>query len=442
MTTINGLEKIALNNQIVRMRKDVKRARLWLINSLTHRVKKLKGSKTSDLEKNQLKAEKLRNKICLLKQICIDEVSKFALCNKNDSPGLSSSESELDLSQKLMLQLANHRLVQQQVQVFRQTYSGPMDRLILLVRALGLQYQKKKTKKLVDCASSQNNHEEVKVASVTPKTRKKKIIPVPEGESASTSECKLNYLCTTDAPSPANFGTLEEIKSNQDVLSLPVEVPNNLMDPLKPSSGFQHNSNFTLTVNNNEHEDLLKNDETRGNANSDLVKRSQIKKILAQKVPWPKFSAPPVNKKIGTMIIKQLNLENEAEAISFDETCIAHDATQNTNRTPRDSFFLGGVDVSSDDEATKNSSILHRIKNEEGTNLEVKDSGDKKWSQQSRSNSRHKLSNRKTQTKPTVTSSAQSTEVLHPSWQAKRKEKQLQIKIGVGQGKKIRFDDN
>lgn len=33
------------------------------------------------------------------------------------------------------------------------------------------------------------------------------------------------------------------------------------------------------------------------------------------------------------------------------------------------------------------------------------------------------------------------SEVLHPSWQAKRKEKELHISVSGCQGKKIRFDD-
>ncbi|XP_057376221.1 serum response factor-binding protein 1-like [Daphnia carinata] len=394
MTTINGMEKLAVNNQIVRMRKDVKRARLWLINRLTQRVKKLKGNKANELEKNQLKAEKLRKKICIIKGICIDEVSKFALCNKNDSSSLLLSESELGLSQKLMLQLANHRLVQQQVQVFRQTYTGPMDRLILLVRSLGLQYQKKKVKKSVDCDSRKNYQEEGKIVCDTQKRScgSKKIISETEIESTSTSGCMLNSLCRVNS----------------------------------------------VAVTNNKHKDLLKKDEACSTGNSN-VKKSQSEKTLAQKVPWPKFSVPPVNKKIGTMIIKQVNLENEADAISLDETSEEQNSRQNINRTPRprDSFFLGGVDSSSDDEVIKDNSNLQRVN--KITNSKVKESEDEKCSQASRS--RHKLSNRKPYTKPAITS-VPITEILHPSWQAKRKEKELQIKIGVCHGKKIRFDDN
>ncbi len=36
---------------------------------------------------------------------------------------------------------------------------------------------------------------------------------------------------------------------------------------------------------------------------------------------------------------------------------------------------------------------------------------------------------------------ASVSEVLHPSWQAKRKEKELHISVSGCQGKKIRFDD-
>ena len=66
------------------MRKDVKRARLWLINNLNQRVKKLGGKKGNEkeVEKNKRKVEKLRSEIQFLKHIDLDEVSKFALCKR------------------------------------------------------------------------------------------------------------------------------------------------------------------------------------------------------------------------------------------------------------------------------------------------------------------------------------------------------------------------
>ena len=146
------------------MRKDVKRARLWLINDLNHRVKKLNKAtaKERDIEKNQCKAEKLRGEIQILKHIDVDEVSKFALCNKQESPNQVIDGNGLDIAQKVILHLANHKFVQEQVKMFREIYAVPIDRLIILIRSLGLQYQKKKKKSLLNISVEENQPKEIK----------------------------------------------------------------------------------------------------------------------------------------------------------------------------------------------------------------------------------------------------------------------------------------
>lgn len=341
------------------MRKDVKRARLWLINSLTHRLKKLKGIKTNELEKNQRKAEKLRNEIYLLKQICIDEVSKFAICSKQELPNLSLNDSELDLSQKLMLQLANHKLVQQQVQVFRQIYTGPMDRLILLVRSLGLQYQKKKAKKLVAGACSGKTKAEIKMTGDPSKTSsgsgRKITDSVLELEENLALENEQKLLLIMDAHLSSNLGTQDEIKcNNSDLLSL-IKVNYNLVDKMKPPPNVPHPEGNCVKEFNRA-ANLQEQSETFSAA-SDVEKQPSSKVNFVQKTPWPKLPAPPVNKKFGTMIVKQLHLDSEAEAISLCETSLCLDTVQKINQQPRDSFFLGGVDLSSDDESIKKDSI-------------------------------------------------------------------------------------
>ena len=66
------------------MRKDVKRARLWLINNLNNKIKLLKKKKGSEkeLEKNLAKIKKNQDEMQLLKKLDVDEISKFALCNQ------------------------------------------------------------------------------------------------------------------------------------------------------------------------------------------------------------------------------------------------------------------------------------------------------------------------------------------------------------------------
>ena len=83
----------------------------------------------------------------ILKHIDVDEVSKFALCSKLVPSEVVRELEKLEADQRAMLRLAYHKLVQTRVTTFRTDHPVPIDQLILLIRALGLKYQKKKLAK-------------------------------------------------------------------------------------------------------------------------------------------------------------------------------------------------------------------------------------------------------------------------------------------------------
>ncbi|CAN8220557.1 unnamed protein product [Coccothraustes coccothraustes] len=70
-----------LNNEVVKMRKDVKKARVLTIRRLTRHIRKLKSKKGSeDLKlKNQKRVERLIEEIHAMKEIKPDEVTRLAL---------------------------------------------------------------------------------------------------------------------------------------------------------------------------------------------------------------------------------------------------------------------------------------------------------------------------------------------------------------------------
>merc|ERR1712071_199216 len=133
-----GVDKLTLNNYIVSMRKDVKRARLWLINQLNQRVKRLGGKNAQNdvhRAKNTRKLERQREDLM---------VSKNSLCHLLETENLENRLEKLDSDQRAMLKLATHKLVQNHVVKFREAHPIAIDKLILLIRSLGLKYQKKK----------------------------------------------------------------------------------------------------------------------------------------------------------------------------------------------------------------------------------------------------------------------------------------------------------
>ena len=115
------------------------------INNLNNKIKLLKKKKGSEkeLEKNLARIKKNQDEMQLLKKLKVDEISKFALCNQQevvDSKYLLTLEPQ----ERVLLRIANHKFVQLHIKNFLANYSVSKDRLILLIRSLGLQYQKKK----------------------------------------------------------------------------------------------------------------------------------------------------------------------------------------------------------------------------------------------------------------------------------------------------------
>jgi hypothetical protein len=345
------------------MRKDVKRARLWLINNLNHRVKKLNKAKTNEreVEKNQSKILKLRSEIQLLKHIDIDEVSKFALCNKQEPLKQLTNENEVDAAQKVMLQLANHKFVQEQVQKFRQIYAVPVDRLILLIRSLGLQYQKKKMKSMLATTVEQNPHKELENKKVLGQKKKVserlKIVHSPEVEKSSIAECQYHYSAEDDSKLMSN--PVIQVKSENDMDNSSSSAETSV---LAERTGHGHSSQPSASsgqclIDAHHSLDTLQSGKIC-TTNPSVKKQINRKENLHQKIPWPKLSAPQINKTTGTMIIKQLNLDNEADIISVEESHKMPEKSCDTSEPPRDSFFVGGVDLPlEENDEMKNGSI-------------------------------------------------------------------------------------
>lgn len=335
------------------MRKDVKRARLWLINNLSQRVKKLNERKGTEIEieKNLRKSERFRREIQQLKDVDVDEVSKFALCNNRE---LTTNNNLLELDQQVLLRLANHQIIKNQVAKFRQNYAIPVDRLILLVRSLGLQYQKKKKKKMdmaaedaINCAEDFTTDNSIgKKLSTQPdislkQSLKTKVIGEEQIEFSSKPngnlKSKKSNIATNKAPNTTKKSNSLSMNSKSEEICEDLSMcDQDILSSTVKSSIYCGNEN---------------NDETVSENTSVHVSQTQFlvnKDGAHRKTQWQKLLCPQINKKVGSMEIKQIRLDHcEAETIVPEQSPKIDDFSKNILDLPRDSFFLGGIDIPS-----------------------------------------------------------------------------------------------
>lgn len=116
--------KIEVNDEIVRMRKLVRQARVCVIHKLTREAKTLrtKNGTEKQQEKNKKKADKLINEIYFLKKIKDDRITKFGITNtKSLQEILQSKKSKA--STRIMAKVVDYKSLKNAIIQFRNTYS-------------------------------------------------------------------------------------------------------------------------------------------------------------------------------------------------------------------------------------------------------------------------------------------------------------------------------
>ncbi|KAL2725427.1 serum response factor-binding protein 1 isoform X1 [Vespula squamosa] len=116
--------KIEVNDEIVRMRKLVRQARVCVIHKLTREAKTLrtKNGTEKQQEKNKKKADKLINEIYFLKKIKDDRITKFGITNtKSLQEILQNKKSKA--STRIMAKVVDYKSLKNAIIQFRNTYS-------------------------------------------------------------------------------------------------------------------------------------------------------------------------------------------------------------------------------------------------------------------------------------------------------------------------------
>ncbi|RZF45189.1 hypothetical protein LSTR_LSTR009960 [Laodelphax striatellus] len=140
MTT--ELNKFTLNNEIVLMRHDVRKARVCLAHKLTRTIQSLRKGKGSKepTEKDLLKADKLLEEIRTLKKLKVDNITKTLLVYVDD-PGKVLSDIRKSLEDRVMAKMFTIKSMGTSISKFRRKYPNWLEEVPALLKTM-----KKKSK--------------------------------------------------------------------------------------------------------------------------------------------------------------------------------------------------------------------------------------------------------------------------------------------------------
>jgi len=127
------------------MRHIVRKSKVHTINKLSREAKKLKLKKGSEeqIVKNKKKAERFVNELLVIKKLNDDAVSKYAL--QNEIPlATILNDVNTTLETRALARLAGHKFILEAVQSFRNKYSDWKLCITELLNELGTKYRGKK----------------------------------------------------------------------------------------------------------------------------------------------------------------------------------------------------------------------------------------------------------------------------------------------------------
>ncbi|XP_043835196.1 serum response factor-binding protein 1 isoform X2 [Dromiciops gliroides] len=421
---------INLNNEVVKMRKEVKRTRVLVIRRLTRHLAKLKSKKGTEdiLSKNQRRIQRLLEEIHAMKDIKPDEVTKSALdddinfekiCKKPDSTA----------TERAIARLATYPLLKKKIDALKAAIKAFKDARQTITEV----------KSLKDSSEENHNEETGAEQSSTDNVNKFK-------HQESTVKKEENIKMLSKKPT-----TLEK-KMNKMEDKEKAGIPPHMA--IKPS---QEPSLIALKTQNKEE---------KNPAVTDKINRTEVSTISSDD---------------GSDVEEQ----SEGEKEYFDDSTEERFYKQSSLSEDSDSdddFFIGKVKRTRKKENNGSSSVkeektsqkvspekekLEKLEsmvmkvrpNTKARKLESTFFSSLSESRRTRRNAREQLPKNRIpafqQNEPQIKNhldrsmstrhenkKQQLQQPLHPSWEASRKRKEQMSKITVFQGKKITFDDD
>ncbi|XP_066583694.1 serum response factor-binding protein 1 isoform X2 [Prorops nasuta] len=120
--------KIEINNEIVLMRHNVRKARVCVINKLSREAKKLRSKHGDDKQKEKYnkKADKFIQEIMALKKVKDDDISKFGIINSKELKELLEDHS-LDPKIHILARVVNEKNMSKRISQFKEKFPDYKD---------------------------------------------------------------------------------------------------------------------------------------------------------------------------------------------------------------------------------------------------------------------------------------------------------------------------
>ncbi|CAG2054933.1 unnamed protein product, partial [Timema podura] len=460
--------------QIVLMRKDVRRVKVLVVRKLIRNAEALRKRKGNEdqTQKCQRKATRLVDEVMILKKLKDDEISRFALLGKEiEEPDNSeklkddeisrfallgkeieepdNSEIEAELRGHVLSRLAAHPVMTSRVQRFRDSFPGWAITLPVLLKTLGANQKKKKSKN-TDGVKTKNKANLNKNKKSTPYTQSSSVLSLSEDETCVE---KQNIL----KPVIKNNVSISEIGSDSGEMTKnglagekkKVKVVNERtkVEVCKFSDNSQENDGSIYPI----YRQKAVKRETKVCKLPDMSKENAISIDPIYKQKTVKREAE-VRNSIDP-ICKQKNVNREAEVRKFSDmlqenaSSIDPICKQESLKRQSDPFFaIDGEEesierVRIEENRKKREIIAKRESNEPNRKQRRLQQGISQVPKNKAQRFQKTTVKKKTLPETNVTIPVEEAS-MHPSWEAKRRLKEQQTLSVPFQGKKITFDDD
>nr|XP_056704978.1 serum response factor-binding protein 1 [Euleptes europaea] len=426
---------VNLNDEVVKMRREVKKARVLTIRKLTRHITKLKAKKGTEdaVQKNHKRAQRLLEEIHAMKEIKLDQVTKLALggeinfelvCKKPDSTAMDRAIARLATHPLLKTKIAD---IKAAVKAFKDARQKPA-RTISSEEHKSEEQLTKQPEVTQHSSSSElnqmfkqgktevreksgtdmgKNHickkEEQKAMDIEKKClsddstlrafKHHKLVPESQLEMAVCPErkkCPGDLLCGAEYESDSDAGNTEEDAGEEEYFDDSTEE--RFYNQSSGSDESDDDDDFFIGK--------VKRMKKKGAADLSSLAKDKVKGMMVKKAKCSQSDSiqkPDVPGSYPSAKVKKL------ESTFYSSLSNSKQKSKNVKRTPRDHLSKNKIMVfgrkSPQKQLPKRAAIKQDLKRE------------------------------------------QVAKPLHPSWEASRKRREQTSQITVFQGKKIIFED-